>query len=517
MSLLNGIQVVNAPQNVRWNNNVPYLIHPHLDIGTAPSPMLILIFALLTEKKVLFIGHSRPCREVGNCVLSCVAIASGGDVIPGTIDRCFPYTSLANLDTLLQTPGYIAGVTNPVFEEQHNWWDVCINLSTNKMTISTSLMKTAPEMPKESVEFQGISCADDEDLTQEASISPNAAVYAYVERFVERSSRFSPSSLLKNVEPCWVNRVEGWTATTAFKALQKVGWFVSPQRGMRIRRSLFFRSSAQGMVQELCDPPTTEYKVDRYIRLFFHLDTLVQHATNHQIIELLSYLTSSDGACVPFSYGLYHERPEINQAAARIILRLYIQKLGPDYCNPFVKNGLLYILGPHLVDNITRPSAKSKSTRSYPDLSVKVGSPVNRIQSKTPRTPKTAVTSTSTSGAATPRTNQQALDDSQFSPAVKQFIPVLEIRGLDSGSEGTPIYSDLLLAQARNQQDLQAQIRFSLSQAADTPLEQPVQKLKIEPDSKYAARGSDELLSPTDSFLDLYSYPNGDAPSIDED
>jgi hypothetical protein len=93
-----------------------------------------------------------------------------------------------------------------------------------------------------------------------------------------------------------------------------------------MRRSLFFRNNVQGLIQELSYPPS-EYKVDQFIRLFFTLDWLVLSATDHQLVELLSYMTSSDGACVPLSYGLFHERMELRQAAARIILRLYVSKV----------------------------------------------------------------------------------------------------------------------------------------------------------------------------------------------
>jgi hypothetical protein len=102
MSILSGISVTPQP-SPRAKNNVAFAWHPHLDLGPTTSPLLLLIFALLTEKRVLFVGHGKPCRDVGNCVLSCVAIASGGDLLDGVIDRCFPYASLGNVDELLKT------------------------------------------------------------------------------------------------------------------------------------------------------------------------------------------------------------------------------------------------------------------------------------------------------------------------------------------------------------------------------------------------------------------------------
>ena len=113
-----------APTTLKFKNNVPFIWHPHIDMASqgiegnqsSCSPLLVLLFglspsltfihsfqlALMTEKRVLFVGHGKPCSEVGNCVLSCIAIASGGNLIPAIAERCFPYTSLANIDNLLK-------------------------------------------------------------------------------------------------------------------------------------------------------------------------------------------------------------------------------------------------------------------------------------------------------------------------------------------------------------------------------------------------------------------------------
>ena len=51
----------------------------------------------------MFVGHGKPCKDVGNCVLSSIAIASGGNLVPGVVERCYPYACLANLEQLLKT------------------------------------------------------------------------------------------------------------------------------------------------------------------------------------------------------------------------------------------------------------------------------------------------------------------------------------------------------------------------------------------------------------------------------
>lgn len=118
----------------------------------------------MTEKRIIFVGHGKPCQEIANYVLACTAIASGGDLIPGMATRCFPYASLAHVDKLLKRTGFIAGVSNPVFEEQTNWWDICININTNKMTISQVLVKSFCEKGKDSSEGLYYSSFDDEEM-----------------------------------------------------------------------------------------------------------------------------------------------------------------------------------------------------------------------------------------------------------------------------------------------------------------------------------------------------------------
>ncbi|KAJ1968139.1 hypothetical protein H4R34_006311, partial [Dimargaris verticillata] len=121
--------------------SAPRPLHPHLDSGSAqPHPLILLINALLTQKRIIFLGHTRPSGEVANYVLAACALGSGsGGVLRGFTNRAFPYTNLTSLDHLLKFPGFIAGVTNPAFEEHPQWWDVLCNIDTGRITVSPLL------------------------------------------------------------------------------------------------------------------------------------------------------------------------------------------------------------------------------------------------------------------------------------------------------------------------------------------------------------------------------------------
>ncbi|KAI8583546.1 hypothetical protein K450DRAFT_182945 [Umbelopsis ramanniana AG] len=115
--------------------------HPHLDSnGATTHPIIILLNALITQKRIIFLGHGHPSGEVANYVLAACAMGSGcGTTLRGFTERAFPYANLTSVDDLSKCPGFIAGVTNPTFEDHPSWWDVMCNISTGKITVSKEI------------------------------------------------------------------------------------------------------------------------------------------------------------------------------------------------------------------------------------------------------------------------------------------------------------------------------------------------------------------------------------------
>ncbi|GLI82104.1 hypothetical protein PoHVEF18_010505 [Penicillium ochrochloron] len=121
----------------------PFPSHPHLTTsGPFTHPIIVLVNAILTQKRVIFLGHNRPSGEVAEAVLAACALASGG-ILRGFTRHAFPYTDLTKIDDLLKVPGFIAGVTNPTFANHPEWWDVLCDLPTGRMKIS-SHVESAP-------------------------------------------------------------------------------------------------------------------------------------------------------------------------------------------------------------------------------------------------------------------------------------------------------------------------------------------------------------------------------------
>lgn len=146
--------------------------HPHLHTsGNQTHPIIVLFNALVTGKRIIFLGHHRPAGQVSSYVLSACALGSGcGIILRGFIKRAFPYANLTNreewesmyanpatsLEKLLTashsgflfffgrcSPGYIAGVTNPIFESSGSW-DLLCDIGTSRMVISKDIHTNYP-------------------------------------------------------------------------------------------------------------------------------------------------------------------------------------------------------------------------------------------------------------------------------------------------------------------------------------------------------------------------------------
>ncbi|KAL9019757.1 MAG: hypothetical protein Q9185_003003 [Variospora sp. 1 TL-2023] len=135
-SLIKLIQAFSTPHA---SSPQPFLLHPHLTTSGAYShPIIVLVNAILTQKRVIFLGHNRPSGEVAEAVLAACALASGG-ILRGFTRHAFPYTDLSKIDDLQNVPGFIAGVTNPAFANHPEWWDLLCDLPTGRMKISSRL------------------------------------------------------------------------------------------------------------------------------------------------------------------------------------------------------------------------------------------------------------------------------------------------------------------------------------------------------------------------------------------
>ncbi|CED83201.1 Arf3-interacting protein 1, N-terminal domain [Phaffia rhodozyma] len=143
-SLIALIKKFSPPAQGNGNFPAPFIPSLHTS-GPTTHPVILLFNALITQRRIIFLGHGREAGAVATMVHAACALGSGsGSVLRGFAARCFPYANLAGLDMLEQVPGFIAGVTNPRFEDLHSRWDILCNIDTGRITVSKDIKPDGP-------------------------------------------------------------------------------------------------------------------------------------------------------------------------------------------------------------------------------------------------------------------------------------------------------------------------------------------------------------------------------------
>ncbi|KAJ2557583.1 hypothetical protein EV175_001251 [Coemansia sp. RSA 1933] len=363
------------------------ITHPHLESsGQYTHPIILLMNGLLTQKRIIFLGHGKPAGEVSNYVLSAVALGSGGGgILRGFANRAFPYTNLTNLDTLLSFPGYIAGVTNPAFEEHPEWWDLLCNINTGKITVSpalalppgssTSQSKSQAESLRRSLDSvslsrnRSFSSRDgkpdkwnnlDTEFIQDLMLAierhyGEVAIRAKVENYVRRFMSLVP---LYEYERDGATKLGDAALIAAAEKPGVDGYSISPgDKETREREMGFYQNRIDGFigtqayhnaaadfqsmqansfVREIdiphmvyCLRNSTNLDVNEVEAIYRRIDEQV--VTDEQVTELLASLPQSQGGLQPLAYGFYHPAPAIRLYTVRLFEKIESNQAGARY------------------------------------------------------------------------------------------------------------------------------------------------------------------------------------------
>ncbi|KAJ2721439.1 hypothetical protein GGI07_003952 [Coemansia sp. Benny D115] len=361
--------------------------HPHLESsGQYTHSIVLLMNGLLTQKRIIFLGHGKPAGEVANYVLAAVALGSGGGgVLRGFANRAFPYTNLTNLDTLLSFPGYIAGVTNPAFEEHPEWWDMLCNINTGRITVSPALAlpagassggsRSQAESLRRSLDSvslsrnRSFSSRDgkpdkwnnlDSEFIQDLMLAierhyGEVAIRAKVENYVRR---------FMSLVPLYEHERDGHTSLgdpAHIAAADKPGfdgYSISPgDKESRDREIGFYQSRIEGFIgtqayhnavadyqsmqansfirgidiahMVYCLRNSTSLDVNEVEAIYKRLDEQV--VTDEQVTELLASLPQSQGGLQPLAYGFYHPSPAIRLYTVRLFEKIEGNQAGARY------------------------------------------------------------------------------------------------------------------------------------------------------------------------------------------
>ncbi|EMR08480.1 hypothetical protein PNEG_03307 [Pneumocystis murina B123] len=342
-------------------------LHAHLTtIGSHTHPIIVLMNALLTQKRIVFLGHGQSAGDVAKYVLASSAMASGLGVLRGFLERTFPYTDLSKIDYLLTISGYIAGVTNPTFERHPEWWDILCDIDTGKIKISSCISPAnipsylgdffcdyANEYQRNDMDTIFIDEMKNIISCKYGEYSVRSKWRDWVLRFTKMASTYetlvygfsrlsNPNAknfIIPGTGWVWQNeaqkmrdlylnmpRFEGWRNTTSYEyyiedlivfnniPIEKKFCLQHQLNRLKILRNISYED-AEAI----------------YITLNDNVRTI------DELSQLLCYLPRLQGGLTPIAAGLFHPNPKVQFAVAELLERLDSHIAGRHFINDLNK------------------------------------------------------------------------------------------------------------------------------------------------------------------------------------
>ncbi|KAI9763186.1 MAG: hypothetical protein M1840_000852 [Geoglossum simile] len=372
-SLIKLIQTFSTPHT---RDPQPFMLHPHLTTGGAYThPIIVLINAMLTQKRVMFVGHKLPSGEVVEAVLAACALASGG-ILRGFTRHAFPYTDLTKIDDLLKVPGFVAGVTNPAFANHPEWWDLLCDIPTGRIKISGSVEPAPvtegqlyfqqqnpthtnpsnPVFPAPGTDPTGDQAFMEDVLRSIASRHGEGVIRAKWRDWIAKFTRIA-AAFEESVYGASALYVGGEEAEGASRAAAGHGYVwidesarqkelagnVSRIEGWRNTRSYY--SFIQDLAHAYSVRPVKALDLghlhDRLrILKLAHAEsaaiylTLEAHIhTYDEICQLLMITRESNAGLFYLSLGLFHPRPDVRMATVQLLGRIEDHEAGKHFWN----------------------------------------------------------------------------------------------------------------------------------------------------------------------------------------
>ncbi|RPA86583.1 spindle pole body interacting protein [Ascobolus immersus RN42] len=344
------IQLITTFHTPHAQNPQPFALHPHLTTnGPFTHPIIILINALLTEKRIIFLGHNKPSGLVADHVLAACALASGG-ILRGFTRHAFPYTDLSKIDELLRVQGFIAGVTNPNFANKPEWWDVLCDIQTGRIKISPRLASAASDPSPSSSLFSSSSPSipdTGDNAFMESILHSITSRYGerairtrfrdWIARFIRLAAAFEEavygaSALWVGSEEDLVVKGHGQVWPDEISKNRDLQANLARIEGWRQTRSYY--AYIQDLVQQAKTLPIKSLDLQHHItrlrtlpltpadsaRLYIALNQCV--VTYEEINQFLCHVPENQGGLHPIALGLFHPDPKARQAVVELLERI---------------------------------------------------------------------------------------------------------------------------------------------------------------------------------------------------
>ncbi|CAI5758629.1 unnamed protein product [Candida verbasci] len=119
--------------------STPYLNNEITIYGLQTPPIIILINALLTGKRVLLLSYENSSGYIIDFILLILKIITGGGILSGLLTNynIFPIIDVSKIDLLEECDSYLAGTINPFFKNNDKLWDLMYDLDSNEFLLSS--------------------------------------------------------------------------------------------------------------------------------------------------------------------------------------------------------------------------------------------------------------------------------------------------------------------------------------------------------------------------------------------
>lgn len=133
-NLINILNAKISPKKMVYNNELTIY-------GMQTPPIIILINALLTGKRILFLSYENSSGYIIDHILLALKIITGGGILTGFLTHynLFPMIDVSKIEILEKCESYIAGTINPFFKNNDKLWDLLYDLDSNEILFASHL------------------------------------------------------------------------------------------------------------------------------------------------------------------------------------------------------------------------------------------------------------------------------------------------------------------------------------------------------------------------------------------
>lgn len=116
--------------------------------GLQTPPIIILINAILTGKKIIFLSYENDSGFIIDHILLTLKLITGGGILSGLLTNynIFPIIDVSKIDLLEQCSSFLAGTINPFFKNNDKLWDLLYDLDSNEFFLSSCINEPNPQL-----------------------------------------------------------------------------------------------------------------------------------------------------------------------------------------------------------------------------------------------------------------------------------------------------------------------------------------------------------------------------------